>query len=182
MSAQRLRLDEASLRLDSMPATGRDVVVRPDAEQRAAIAADLNLTAVDALDVSLHAVKFRGGFRVSGRLRATIVQPSVVSLELVTQHIEEPIDRVFLPSGEKEFAGPAGAEVFVDLEGEDLPDHFEGNEADLSDLIIESLALAVDLYPRLPGESAEDLGIKDEEPPENPFAALAALKTDKNSK
>ena len=49
-------------------------------------------------------------------------------------------------------AEPApGAEVFVDLEGEDLPDHFDGPEADLSEWLIETLALALDPYPRKPG-------------------------------
>ena len=51
---------------------------------------------------------------------------------------------------------PASAEVFVDLEGDDMPDHFEGHEADLSDLIVETLALAIDPYPRAPDASLED--------------------------
>ena len=77
-----------------------------------------------------------------------------MTLEPVQQEISEPIDRIFLPGGEKDYAGPANAEVFVDLEGEDMPDHFEGNEADLTDLIVETLALAVDLYPRGAGRNA----------------------------
>ena len=118
------------------------------------------MSAVDARAVGkLHAVKFRGGIRVTGRLTATVTQPSVVTLEPVRQEIAEPIDRIFLPGGEKDFAGPANAEIFVDLEGEDVPDHFEGNEADLTDLIVETLALAVDLYPRAPGESLDDAGL-----------------------
>ncbi len=39
-----------------------------------------------------------------------------------------------------------------------MPDHFEGNEADLTDLIVETLALAIDPYPREPGRVAGDLG------------------------
>ena len=35
----RIRLNEASIRLDSMPVAGRDVAVTPSAEERAAIAA-----------------------------------------------------------------------------------------------------------------------------------------------
>jgi hypothetical protein len=168
-------LADAGIRLDSMPAAGRDVTVSPSAEERAAIAARIGVSTIDGLAVTLHAVKFRGGMRVTGRLLASVTQPSVVTLEPVAQQIAEPIDRIFLPGGEKDYAGPANAEVFVDLEGDDIPDHFEGNEADLTELIVETLALAVDLYPRAPGENLDDLGLE-AEVDESPFAALKALK------
>ena len=177
MSApDRVRLADASIRLDSMPTAGRDVhVVPPDAE-RAAIAAQLGLSSVDSLDVRLHAVRFRGGIRVTGRLTGEVTQPSVVTLEPLKQQVAEPIDRVFLPGGEKSYAGPANAEIFVDLDGEDVPDHFEGNEADLSELIVETLALAVDLYPREPNASIDDLGLKPDLGKTSPFEALRVLK------
>lgn len=174
--SERLRLKDASIRLDSMPVTGRDVAVNPDAEERAAIAEQLGITSVDSLAVRLHAVKFRGGIRVTGRLTADVVQPSVVSLDPVSQKIDEPVDRIFLPGGEKAYAGPAGAEIFVDLEGDDVPDHFEGPEADLTELIVETVALGLDPYPRAPGESADDLGLPPAPPEESPFAKLKALK------
>ena len=172
----RFRLADASIRLDSMPVAGRDLHLTPSAEERTALAAEVGVSTVDELAVTLHAVKFRGGIRVTGRLTALVTQPSVVTLEPVRQSIAEPIDRVFLPSGEKPFAAAAHAEIFVDLEGEDIPDHFEGNEADLTDLIVETLTLAVDLYPRIEGESLDDLGLKPAPPEDHPFAALRALK------
>ena len=172
----RLRLTDASIRLDSMPAAGRDVHVSPNEEERVAIADQIHVSAVESLEAKLHAVKFRGGIRVTGRLTAEVTQPSVVTLEPVKQRVAEPIDRIFLPSGEKKFAGPANAEVFVDLDGEDIPDHFEGNEADLSDLILETLVLGVDLYPREPGVSLDDLGLKLDPGETSPFDVLKALK------
>lgn len=172
----RLRLAAASVRLDSMPAAGRDIVVTPSAEERAALAARLGVTSVERLEVKLHAVKFRGGIRVTGRLEGAVTQPSVVTLEPVAQELSEPVDRIFLPGGEKPYAGPADAEIFVDLEGEDLPDHFEGNEADLTDLIVEIMALAVDLYPREPGATLADTGYAPDLDESSPFSALKALK------
>jgi uncharacterized metal-binding protein YceD (DUF177 family) len=172
----RLRLADASVRVDPMPTAGRHIHVLPAGPEREALAAQLGVTSVDALDVTLHAVKFRGGMRVSGRLTAQVTQPSVVSLEPVVQHLAEPIDRIFLPSGEKDYAEAANAEILVDLEGDELPDHFEGTEADLTELIVETLALAVELYPRKPGESLDDVGLKPDLAHENPFAALKALK------
>ncbi len=176
----RVRLHDATVRLDSMPATGRDIAVTPGDEERAAIAGQLGVTSVTSLDVKLHAVRFRGGFRVTGRLTAEISQPSVLTMEPIVQEIAEPVDRIFLPGGEKDYAGPANAEIFVDLEGDDLPDHFEGNEADLSDLIVETLALAVDLYPREPGASLEDTGFKPDPDGGSPFDVLKALKPKEN--
>jgi uncharacterized metal-binding protein YceD (DUF177 family) len=174
---ERLRLADASLRIDTMPADGRNLTLSVGGDERAEIAAQLGLQAVEKLEVALHADRFRGGVRVTGRLEAQVVQPSVVSLEPVTQRIDEPIDRVYLPGGEKPYAGAAGAEIFVDLEGEDVPDHFEGPEADLSDLVLESLSLAIDPYPRLEGESLEDIGIAGDDPRESsPFSALKGLK------
>ncbi len=171
-----LRIPDASIRLDSMPPAGRELKLSVAGEEREQIAALLGVTEVQNLDVSLHATKFRGGMRVTGQLVAAIVQPSVVTLDPVRQEISEPIDRVFLPGGEKPFAGTANAEIFVDLEGEDVPDHFEGTEADLSGLIIETLALAIDPYPRAEGESLDSLGLPKAEEEESPFAALKSLK------
>ena len=99
MSGERIRLADAALRVDQMPAAGRDINVKPSAEDRAAIAAQIGLDAVNALEARLHAVRFRGGFRVTGRLTAEVVQPSVVTLNLLTQQIDEEVDRVFLPGG-----------------------------------------------------------------------------------
>jgi uncharacterized metal-binding protein YceD (DUF177 family) len=173
---QRLRFEGATLRPDSVQAAGRDLTLDVPAEERAELAARLGVTSIESLSVRLHAVRFRGGFRVTGRVEADLTQPSVVSLEPVRQHVAEPVDRVFLPGGERDYAGPANAEVFVDLEGEDLPDHFEGGEADLSELIIETLALAIDPYPRAEGERVEDLGLSDSGDEDHPFAGLARLK------
>ncbi len=39
----------------------------------------------------------RDGVRVSGRVEAEIVQPCVVTLEPVTQHIDEEVNGLFVP-------------------------------------------------------------------------------------
>lgn len=174
--SDRFRLHDATVRIDAMPAAGREIVLATDADERAELARLLGVSSVEMVHARLLAVKFRGGFRVTGDLTATVVQPSVITLEPLTQQVAEPIDRVFLPGKERDYAGPANAEIFVDLEGDDLPDHFEGNEADLTDLIIETLALGIDLYPRGAGEAVEKLGIELAPPEVSPFAALEALK------
>ena len=173
-------LFDATIRIDRLPATGRDLKVSLDEPTRAALADQLKLTAIDTFDATLMIVPLRGGLRAQGRLVARITQPSVVTFEPVAQDIEEAIDRVFLPEAQAHKPTP-GSEVFIDLEDEDFPDHIDGPEVDLSALLIETLALAIDPYPRQPGESLDALGLDLGADDAGPFAALARLKKGSNS-
>lgn len=168
-------LFDAVVRIDRLPAGGRSLDVSLDEATRAEVAEALKLSAIDRFEASLTVVPLRGGLRAQGRLVADIVQPSVVTFEPVEQHIDEAVDRVFLPEAQAHKPTP-GSEVFIDLEDEDFPDHIDGPEVDLSALLVETLALAIDPYPRRPGESLEALGIGVADEPEGPFAALGKLK------
>ena len=168
-------LFDAIVRIDRLPAGGRDLTVSLDDPTRAALAELLDITAVESFEATLTVSPLRGGIRALGRLVADIVQPSVVTFEPVPQHIDEAVDRVFLPEAQAHKPTP-GSEIFVDLEDEDFPDHIDGPEVDLSALLIETLALAIDPYPRLPGESLDSLGIDVGGGPASPFAALEKLK------
>ena len=168
-------LFDAIVRIDRLPATGRDLSVSLDEPTRAALSEILKVSAVDSFEASLTVTPLRGGIRALGRLVADIVQPSVVTFEPVGQHVDEPIDRVFLPEAQAHKPTP-GSEVFIDLEDDDFPDHIDGPEVDLSALLIETLALAIDPYPRRPGESLDSLGIDVGAGPASPFAALEKLK------
>ena len=167
-------LFDAIIRIDRLPSGGRSVDVTPDEATRAALATQLKLLSIDAFEAKLTVTPLRGGIRALGHLTARITQASVVSFEPVAQDIDEPIDRVFLPEAAAHKPTP-GSELFVDLEDDDFPDHLDGPEVDLSALIIETLALAIDPYPRLADESLESLGIK-QDVEASPFAALAKLK------
>lgn len=170
-----LRL-EATIRVDSLPPEGKAVHVASTPAQREAIADQLGITAVERLEADLAAKRFRGGIRVAGRLRARIEQPCVVSLVPVHQDIAVEVERIYLPEPGGKAEHSPSAEVFVDLEGEDLPDHFDGREADLADMLVESLALEIDPYPHAPGASLETAGDGGKTEDESPFAALKALR------
>lgn len=175
MSAAESPLFDAIVRIDRMPAAGRDLKVSLDEATRAALADQLKISAVDTFEATLMVAPLRGGLRAQGRLIADIVQPSVVTFEPVGQHIDEPFDRIFLPETGAHRPTP-GSEVFVDLEDDDFPDHIDGPEVDLSALLIETLALAIDPYPRLPGEELDSLGIDADKQASGPFAELQKLK------
>ena len=176
MSTKTEPLFDAIVRIDKLPAAGRSVRVDADEPTRANIAAAMKLTAVERFFAELSVVPFRGGLRAQGRLKAHIVQPSIVSFEPVTQQIDEEVDRIFLPVGQTAYAAAPGTEIFVDLEDDDFPDQIDGPEVDLSALLVETLALAIDPYPRQPGEDLAALGLGTGEGESGPFAALAKLK------
>lgn len=181
MSTKAAPLFDAVVRIDKLPASGRSVSIDADLATRDAIAEAMNIVSVEQFVANLTVVPLRGGLRAQGRLDAKITQASVVTQNPVTQTVSEEIDRVFLPAGRDKPAAP-GAEIYVDLEDDDFPDHIDGPEVDLSALVLETLALALDPYPRLDGESLNDLDLKPEGPEGGAFAGLAALKRDDGEK
>ncbi|MCS6761774.1 MAG: DUF177 domain-containing protein [Candidatus Devosia symbiotica] len=175
MSQPEAVIIDAIVRIDSLPASGRSIKVAPDAAACAELAKILNVDAIEAMGAELTVTPLRGGIRALGYLTARIVQPSVMSFEPVTQLINEVIDRVFLPQSADHALTP-GSEVFVDLEADDFPDQIDGSEVDLIVLLIETIALAIEPYPRLPGESLESLSLNTDGEVSGPFAALTKLK------
>ena len=160
---------DAKVRIDNLPPEGRSLDIIATDEQRAAIAERLGISAVDRLEARLTVTKLRSG------LEAVTVQPCVVTFVPVRQIIDEEVDRIYLPAGEQPKTPAAHPEVFVDLESSELPDYFEGHEVDLSEAVVETVALALDPYPRAEGASLDALGISAEEEEISPFAGLKSL-------
>lgn len=167
---------DASLRVDSIPVDGRQVLVEATAAQMPPLAERLKVPGLSSFKAKVTAMRFRGGLRASGEVTAELTQECVVTFEPVFQKLKEPIDRVFLPGQRPEIDHEQGAEVFVDLDGEDLPDWYHGPELDLTDLLVETIALAINPYPRKPGAELPPEAV-DESVEPSPFAALAALKS-----
>ncbi|NGP19057.1 YceD family protein [Devosia aurantiaca] len=176
MSQRDTPIFDAIVRIDRLPSGGRSVDVDASEAERAAIAEAMNILSVERFVAHLTVVPLRSGLRAQGKLEAAVTQASTVSFEPVTETVVEEIDRVFLPAPREAQAPAPGSEVFVDLEDDDFPDHIDGPEVDLSALLLETLALGLDPYPRLPGESLDALGLRTGDAEESPFAQLARLK------
>lgn len=121
-----------------------------DAE-RAALARRFDLIELAELAADL-VVKKRGDgvVELTGRWRARLAQPSVVSLEPVWSTIEDDA-RVY-------FAGPPGKGGAADLDPldeEGWPELIEAGEIDLGEAVAQLMAVALDPYPRLPEEGGE---------------------------
>ncbi|MFD1252346.1 MULTISPECIES: YceD family protein [Devosia] len=180
--SQSAPLFDAIVRIDRLPAGGRSVDVNADEKTCAAIAEAMNILGVERFKAHLSVTPLRGGLRAQGRIEARVIQASVVTFEPVPEDIAEDVDRVFLPAPRGAQAPTPGSEVFIDLDDEDFPDHIDGPEVDLSTLLLETLALALDPYPRREGESLSELEDLLDEPEAGPFAKLAKLKSDKGDK
>ena len=163
--AERLPLDQIR--------DGDRLDLSADTDACAAIADRLGLLSLDRLDA--HAVLSRDGgkVRATGRLKASLEQSCVATGEPVPAHVDEPFEIIFLP--EPRAARP---DEEVELGAAELDTMFhDGSAIELGSAIVDSLALALDPYPRSAGADAalKEAGVLSEEEA-GPFAALAALK------
>ncbi|NDV51872.1 MULTISPECIES: DUF177 domain-containing protein [unclassified Salipiger] len=168
------RLRVSTLRRD----VATDFDIRPEAEERSALAKDLGLLGLRKARLAGKLTPEAGGaYRLTADLGATVVQPCVVTLDPVTTRIDEEISLLFRPA--QQIADPdPGSEVEVpEDEEEPLPDVI-----DLRRILSEALSLALPPYPRSQAalEMAEAAPDAPEEDPSesrpNPFAGLAGLR------
>ena len=158
------------LTLDRIRDGERIDLVADDAE-RQAIAERLDLPSLDRLEA--HASLARDGdvIRVAGRIAAALEQRCVVTGEPVAAHVDEPFDIAFIPE-------PQAGDEEIELKPEDCDTVFhDGAAIDLGSAIADTLALALDPYPRSAAAEAvlREAGVLSEEEA-GPFAALAKLK------
>ena len=163
--AHRLSLDQIR--------DGDRLDILADDEERLAVADRLGLLTLERLEA--HAILSRDGQRIraTGRLKASLDQSCVATGEPVPAHIDEPFELLFVP---EPTAGRADEEV--ELGESDLDTIFhDGSAIDLGGAVNDTLALALDPYPRSAGADAalREAGVLTEEEA-SPFAALAALK------
>jgi len=135
-----------------LPQKGVTVKIGTDEKERAALAADHGLEAVNAFAAEFLITPWKkDGIRVRGRIDAEIVQSCVVTLEPLTNSIAEEVDTIFVPKNSRL------ARIQLDEEFFDL---------------------AIDPYPRKPGlpDDSEPKVFGDddgEEKPVSPFAKLS---------
>lgn len=116
-------------------------------EERAALAHRLGVEAVNDLvaEVTLKP-RAKAQVVVRGTLRATLERLCVITLEPLQEAIDERFAAVFMPAERL----AAGAELSLDADGED-EEPYEGQGFDLGEYLAQTLALALDPWPRAPG-------------------------------
>ncbi len=165
------------LRLDQLRDGERLDLIADEGERRS-IAERLGLAGLDRLEAHVSLSRTGPTIRAEGRIAAALEQRCVVTGEPVPAHIDEPFALLFMPEPET-----AGHEEEIELGEKDCDVVFyDGAAIDLGGAIGDTLALSIDPYPRSASADAalREAGVLTEEQA-SPFAALAALKKDRES-
>jgi uncharacterized metal-binding protein YceD (DUF177 family) len=159
-------------RLDSIGSAVRHVAIEADAAERAALAERFGLVAVDRLAATLDLHREASGIVVRGRVSGAVTQACVVTDEPVVAMIDEPLALRFVEDQ------PEGEEIELDSDDCDIVPITSG-AIDLGEAAAETMALALDPYPRAPGAEAmlRAAGVlsEDEAAPAGKLAGLADL-------
>lgn len=149
--------------------------VEADAPARERLAARFGFAALEKLEADYSLTRDGSTLVASGTIHARLAQPCIATGKPVAETVNEAFAIRFVPEGS--LASPDSAdEIELDAEECDtLP--YSGERIDIGEAIAETLALAVNPYPRSPNADTylREAGVLTEEQA-SPFAALAALK------
>lgn len=151
---------------------GERIELVADERERKQIAERLGLRSLSRLDAHVTLERDEERVRARGRLRASLEQSCVATGEPVAGHVDEPFEIVFLPE-------PSNGRPDEEIElGEQDCDtvFYESGAIDLGSAIADTLALAIDPYPRSPNaeEALREAGVMSEAEA-GPFGGLAKL-------
>jgi hypothetical protein len=157
-------------------------IVASDGE-RAALAKRFGFLALPVFSARVTVDRRLGGqIVVEGRLRGKIVQACILTLDPVTQELDDTFRIVFKRDLAEE-RDPESGEALLSAQP-DAPEPLTENLLDVGEIVAEQLSLAADPYPRRPGVTLEDVLPKPrnvsrtghKERPRHPFSGLAALR------
>ena len=184
------------LEVHKIPDTGLDLTIEAKPEERTAVAAEIGLVGLGALQARFRIRRHAGGrLSVEGDVEAAITQICVVSLEPFDSTVTREIDLTFAPQAEpvelpiatarsrrreptaREAPPPRPVVVPGNDDQEDPADPIIDGKIDLGAIALEFLTLSLDLYPRKPGVHFTDVSVGDKDDEgASPFAALRRLK------
>ena len=169
--------------LDRMGNNGTAVEITASDNERAALVKRFGFLGLPAFSARVTVDRRPGGqIVVEGRLRGRIVQACILTLDPVTQDLDEAFRIVFKQDLAEE-RDPESGEALVGAHT-DSPEPLAGNLLDVGEIVAEQLSLAAEPYPRKQGVKLEDVMPKPRrdgrpgrhEPRRHPFAGLAALR------
>lgn len=158
---------------DTISEAPRQIEISADEAERRRLAGRFGLKAIDSLSADVRLVRRAGILHADGHVRADVVQSCVVTDEPLPAHVDAPFNVRFVPDA---YAHTPDEELELSAEDCDtLP--LDGGRIDLGELAAETLALALDPFPRSARADAalQEAGMGGEADM-GPFAALRALK------
>ncbi|MBP2278205.1 MULTISPECIES: YceD family protein [Sphingomonas] len=159
-------------RIDTIGEGARSVSITADAAERSALAERFGLLAVDRLEATFRVQRDAAGVVARGEVRAAVVQACSVTEEPLPVTVSEDVALRFVTEQE----ATAEEEIELDLDALDtMP--YDGAAIDLGEAAAETMALALDPFPRGPNAAAalRAAGVISEEEAK-PAGALAGLK------
>ena len=165
-----------------MGAGGTALEITASDSERAALAKRFGFLGLPAFAARVTVDRRPGGqIVVEGRLRGRIVQACVLTLDPVTQDLDDAF-RIVFKHDLADDLDPESGEAVLNAQA-DAPEPLAGNMLDVGEIVAEQLSLAADPYPRRPGVKLEDVMPKLRGPARSardqrrhPFAGLAALR------
>jgi len=163
------------VRIDTLGGAPRSMTIQAEEGEKAALARRFDLIGIDALAATAELVRDGDTITVTGKLDASVIQACVASGQPVPGRIAEPFALRFTPP-----ADDAAPDAEIELEEADLDVmSYEGGAIDLGEAVAQTLALALDPFPRAQGADAllREAGVIGEDEA-GPFAALKALRSE----
>lgn len=156
-----------------------DIEITATPEDLKAIAKRLEILELKGLTVEgkLQRVKGENRLDFTGRLLADVVQACVVSLAPVEEGINEPLELSFMEGVDPPVEAAADIELVFEQNAIDEP--MRDGKANLGEVVIQQLSLALNPYPRAKGAAFDEKkwgGTAND----NPFAKLKDLQTKKD--
>ena len=150
------------VRLHQVPG-GVKRTLEPDAAARARIARALDLASLESFTAAMNLAPTAAGWRLSGRVRASLAQTCGITLEPLPVEVDAPFALTLAEAVDED-----SDEIVITLDDES-PDLIEDGQIDLGQYAVEQLALRLDPFPRKPGAEF----VQPPEPAEiSPFAIL----------
>ncbi len=157
-------------RVDSIGGEPRTITVEADADERRRLAGRFGLIAVERLAARFTVHRDSTGLIAEGRVEATVTQACSVTGDPIAATVDEAITLRFVE------AAASGEEIELSDDAIDTIE-IEGGAIDLGEVAAETMALALDPFPRSAGaaEALRAAGVVGEENA-GAFGALAGLK------
>ncbi len=164
-----------------LPGSGMRIRLEASPEEFRQIADYLNVLELMEFSGLLNFIPWgRDGLKVEGEIKACLNSACPVTLKPVRQDILTNFSAKFVPDGSK-LAKPRlnnEGEMVLEVDSDDIPDVFEGDELDAWAIALEYLLLGIDHFARAEGAQMGEITSKpeSESPEPSPFAKLQSLK------
>ena len=160
------------VRIDTIGEAPRAIAVEASGAERIALAARFGLAELTHLAGSITLRRTARGIAAQGRIKAALSQVCVATGEPVPESIDQPFELLFVENAD----GAEGEEMELDAEDLDIVD-YDGQAVDLGEALAQTMALAMEPFPRSPDADAilRAAGVISEEEA-RPLGALAGLK------